>query len=193
MGISYLNNNPWNSWSREERLFCAVLFEYGRRDAHGFARWLIESASLDISTDGDWDLGYEVCLYRDYLWQLGGDSVVDRGLPRKRTFDLCLFGEASLVIIEAKVCQGFKSAQNEDFEADRERISQLDRLKHLQVAVVALASGIYLANAHKYSPKALAVFDGQVSWLQAAERFNEALFEQAEKLYKGERGQFINS
>lgn len=61
--------------------------------------------------DGDWDLGYEVCLYRDVLWQKGGLSAVGLELPPKRTFDLCLFGERALVVIEAKVC-GARTARN---------------------------------------------------------------------------------
>jgi hypothetical protein len=31
-------------------------------------------------------------------------------LPAKRTFDLCLFGERDIIVIEAKVCQAFGGA-----------------------------------------------------------------------------------
>ena len=126
MPISYLMNKPWTSWSREERLFCAVLYEHGRRDAAAFAHWLIDAAGLDLSPAGEWDLGYEVCLYRDFLWQKDGPSAANSALPFKRTFDLCLFGERAVVVIEAKVCQRFDSAQNADFERDSERIRTLE-------------------------------------------------------------------
>ena len=51
-------NKPWTSWSREERLFCAVLYVHGRRDPTAFARWLIDAAALAMSPAGDWDLGH---------------------------------------------------------------------------------------------------------------------------------------
>jgi hypothetical protein len=184
-------NKPWTSWSREERLFCAVLYEHGRRDPAAFARWLIDAAGLDLSPAGEWDLGYEVCLYRDFLWQKDGLTAAGSVLPYKRTFDLCLFGEAAVVVIEAKVCQRFDPVQNADFERDSERIRSLPGWQDLDVKLVALASARYLANAAKYSPAALSIFDGQVSWQQAAQHFGDPLLEQADAMYKGKPGALL--
>jgi hypothetical protein len=192
MPLPYLGKTPWTSWSREERLFCAVLWEHARRDAPSFAQWLISSAALDVDAAGDWDLGYEVCLYRDFLWQKGGDSAFGCELPQKRTFDLCLFGETAVMVIEAKVCQAFDAAQNADFARDAERIHTLEGMETLDVKLVALASTRYFANQPKYSPEALRVFDGHISWLDVAQRFEDPLLEQADRMYKAKPGELIN-
>lgn len=140
MEIPYLLNQPWAHWTRDERFFCAVLFEHARRDP-GFARWLVESSKLEIDSAGDWDLGYEVCLYRDFLWHRGESAAShEPPLPAKRAFDLCLFGQKSIVVIEAKVCEPFGSTQNEDFAKDRERIHSLPGFENVNVQIVALAS-----------------------------------------------------
>ena len=63
---------------------------------------------LKLSQDGDWDLGYEVCFYRDLSWPCQKTAHQD-GYAAKRTFDLCLFGEKAIIIIEAKVFQRFEA------------------------------------------------------------------------------------
>lgn len=191
MPLPYLKDKPWTSWSREERLFCAALWEHGRRDAASFAEWVIDAASLDLSPAGEWELGYEVCLYRDFLWQKDGETASDCDLSQKRTFDLCLFGEAAVVVIEAKVCERFKPLQCADFARDAERIHTLEGMEELNIRLVALASTRYFTNQPKYSPEALRVFDGQVSWLQAAQRFDDALLWQADRMYKSKPGALL--
>jgi hypothetical protein len=186
--IQYLMNQPWSSWSREERLFCAVLYEHGRRQPRDFAHWLIDASSLGVSAEGDWDIGYEVCLYRDFLWQKGDLAASRQEFPQKRTFDLCLFGQSSLIIVEAKVCERFDSAQNSSFSDDRLHIKRLLGVEDLSVKIVALASSKYFENAKKYSPHALDVFDGQVSWAHAAQAYNDPLLAQAELMYKAKPG-----
>ena len=99
-------------------------------------------AALPVEKSGNWDLGYEVCFYRDYLWQLGR-SPRDMRLPQGRTFDLCLFGTRTLIVIEAKVFQGFQPTQNKDFELNKQRVQSLPGLKDVKVYVVALASSKY--------------------------------------------------
>jgi len=184
MGISYLRDQPWSTWTREERYFCAVLFFQARQDPASFASWLIDAAGLDIDPAGEWDLGYEVCFYRDFLWQLGV-SAKQRGLPGKRTFDLCLFGERDLVVIEAKVCEAFGGAQNDDFAQDKARINSLEGLEEINVHVTALASSRYFANVAKFGrPETLTMFDGRITWAQVAERYSDELLRQADGMYK---------
>jgi len=148
MAIKYLNDHPWSDWSRDERFFCAVLFEHGRRDPAGFARWVNETAALGLSMAGGWDLGYEVCFYRDFLWQKGR-SARSEGYPEKRTFDLCAFGEQAIIILEAKVCEPFTSTQNEEFSADNKKVRELVGRQGLEVKTVALASSKYFDNFDK--------------------------------------------
>jgi hypothetical protein len=183
MGINYLRDQSWSTWTREERFFCAILFLHARQDPAGFAAWLVGSAGLPISPSGEWDLGYEVCFYRDYLWQLGA-SAKQAGLPAKRTFDLCLFGERD-IIIEAKVCEAFGGSQNDDFSQDRARIKSMAGLEDIGVHTVALASSRYFANAARFGrPGTLTMFDGRITWTQVAERYGDAALQQADGMYK---------
>jgi hypothetical protein len=191
MPISYLRNHPWSHWSREERLFCAVLFQHARRDAEDFAHWLISETALAIPSGGAWDLGFEVCFYRDYLWQLHRSARTERVSP-KRTFDLCLFGEESIIIIESKVSEPFDTGQNRYLGDDKDAIPRLIGLASLQVKTVALASSRYFSNAEKYGrPETLAVFDGKLTWLQVAQKYPDPILEQPEVMYKPERGQLL--
>ena len=184
MSISYLKNRPWSKWTRDERYFCSILYSQAASDVRGFASWLIDTAQLRLSKGGTWDLGYEVSFYRDYLWQLGLSAKAEKFSP-KRTFDLCLFGEEQLIIIEAKVFQPFSPKQNDEFKKDKEQIRKLPGLEHLQTAVVALASSRYFDNAEVYGrPETLSVFDGRVSWAQAAEKYPHPSLLRADKLYK---------
>ncbi len=184
MGNTYLRGRPWSSWTREERYFCAVLFCRARHEPAAFASWLIDAAGLSASCEGDWELGFEVCFYRDYLWQLG-QSARECGLPAKRTFDLCLFGERDLIVVEAKVCEAYGGAQNEDFALDRARINSLPGLEDVSVHLVALASSQYFsAAARRGRPGTLAMFDGRLSWSQVAGRYPDPVLQQADAMYR---------
>jgi hypothetical protein len=188
MGISYLRDQPWSAWTREERYFCAILFGHAAKEPEAFATWMVEAAGLELNPEGVWDLGYEVCFYRDYLWQLGL-SARQLGLPAKRTFDLCLFGERDLVVIEAKVCEPYGGAQNEDFARDKARIAGLPGLEGVNVQVVALASSQYFVNATRFGrPGTLAMFDGRISWQQVAARYDDPLLRRADGMYRPRAG-----
>lgn len=189
--IPYLRGLPWSNWTREERYFCSVLHSIASREPAGFANWLIDSAALCAEKGGDWDLGYEVCFYRDYLWQLKRQAR-NLGLSQKRTFDLCLFGNRDLIVIEAKVFQPFDAKQNKKFEQDRRLIRSLPGLENLTVHLVALASSKYFANAERYGrPETLEVFDGRVSWAQLAETYQHPLLHQADCVYKVQPGEML--
>jgi hypothetical protein len=191
MSVSYLKNQPWCRWSREERLFCAVLFEHARRDPTDFAKWLIAEASLQVESSDAWDVGFEVCFYRDYLWQRNRSARAE-GFPFKRTFDLCLFSERSIIIVEAKVCEPFDAEQNRDLAKDKELIQRLVDLDRLQVRTVALASSRYFANAKEYGwPDTLTAFDGKLTWEQVARKYPDDLLAQADIMYKSEPGQLL--
>ena len=191
MPVAYLKNQPWSRWSREERLFCAVLFEYARRDPTEFAHWLVAAASLQVESSDVWDVGFEVCFYRDYLWQTNRFARAE-GFPIKRTFDLCLFSERSIIIVEAKVCEPFDADQNRDLAKDKELIQRVVDLDGLQVRTVALASSSYFANAKEYGwPDTLTVFDGRITWEQVAKKYPDALLAQADIMYKAKPGHLL--
>lgn len=182
--MPYLHDRNWANWSREERFFCAVLFEYIRRDPSAFAKWVNEHASLGLDMEGDWEVGYEVAFYRDYLWSTE-KSARESHYPAKRTFDLCLFGRQSIVIIEAKVFEHFKGDQNKEFAKDKKRITGLPGFQSIDVRTVALASSKYFENADKYAkPETLKVFDGVIKWSDLFEFYGDKLFSRADLLYQ---------
>ncbi|MCZ7645684.1 MAG: hypothetical protein M5U26_10430 [Planctomycetota bacterium] len=193
MGIPYLKHRPWSSWTRDERFFCAVLYAHASKEPTAFARWLIDKANLKEVADSEWDLGVEVCFYRDYLWHQPGKSAGKVDLPAKRTFDLCLFGERDIIIVEAKVCEPYDLAQNEDFRSDKEeRINGIPGLEGIRVHLVALASSRYFANAKKFGrPETLTMFDGRVSWADVNGRYPDDLLAQADQMYSMRPGETL--
>lgn len=190
-GLKWLGGKSWSEVTRDERFFCAVLYESARRDPAGFAHWLIEVTSLNINPAGFWDVGYEVCFYRDFLHFMNR-SARQEAFPIKRTFDLCLFGDSSIIIIEAKVCEAFGAKQNEDFKKDSELIAKLPGLGNVGVFTVALASSKYFSNAKKYGlTETLDFFDGKISWAQVAEKYDDPRLKRTDSMYKLKPGQFF--
>ena len=191
MSISYLKGYPWSRWTREERYFCSVLYSHAISNPADFAAWLIESAELSADKAGEWDLGYEVCLYRDYLWQIG-ETARSKKLPQKRTFDLCLFGTQSLIVIEAKVSGLFNEKQLDDCKKDKVQIPSLPGFEQVKVYVVSLASSTYFENVKKYGNyERLSVFDGRLRWVEAAIKYSCPLLHMAERKYKPKPGEAI--
>ena len=188
MTTSYLRGRAWTSWSREERLFCAVLYEHARRNPSDFARWIGEETGIPTQKEDGWDLGFEVCFYRDYLWQLGRSARAEDYSP-KRTFDLCLFGEQSIVILEAKVFEAFQTTQLANFAEDAQALRDLLGQPDLQVWMVALASSTYFVNVEKYgSPDTLGIFHGRLTWQQIAARYPDPILGQVDYMYKLQPG-----
>ena len=177
MPISYLKGHSWSDLTREERYYCYILYSYARVDAAEFARWLNQKCGLSLDLRSEWDLGLEVCFYRDYLWHQERRVRETRFSP-KRTFDLCLFGENDIVIIETKVDQPFDREQNAAFAADRTAIPQLLESEKVRVSLIALASSKYLSSATH-----LDQFSGTLSWADVHQKYGDRLLKQADDLY----------
>lgn len=199
MGFSYLDNRFWRHITRDERFFCAELYFKIKGQEKEFIKWLKEKTEVNFLSDDDlnqhWEIGYEVCFYRDYIKVIGeknGNKQIKKSaglFPAKRTFDLCLFSEEKMIIIEAKAQQGFYSGQNNEFEKDKKFIEDLigDSCK---TYFVALVSSAYYENLKKHSrmgelPK---LFDGYFFWKNVAEYFdkddNDSIFIKADEGYK---------
>lgn len=120
MGLTYLSNYKWFQVTREERFFCAHL--YFLIQEHGvpqFLSYINQKHQKNLNESDYWEIGYEVCFYRD-LWNLKGKQT--ELFSPKRTFDLCLFSEKVIIIIEAKADQQFESDQLSNFEKDIEQV-----------------------------------------------------------------------
>lgn len=194
MGFSYLNDNSWENITREERLFCARLYEYIRKTPLKFVEFLNTKSAennkpLNLPVDCEWEAGFEVCFYRDLLKSVD-KSIKDTDYPDKRTFDLCLFSEKTIVIIEAKAQQGFKSDQVEEFEDDREKIKEL--LQQIKkevpdIKIIALASSIYFENFKKHGKIDIGFFDAKISWLDVYQFIGDKIFMRADEIYKDKK------
>lgn len=179
MGFQYLGGKNWAHVTREERFFCQRLYELVRTAPVEFAGYLSTRLELGLDIRGEWEIGYEVCFYRD-LWQLRGRE--GRLYSPKRTFDLCLFGETAIVIIEAKAALGFESAQNQVFHGDIAEVRRLTGLQNVQL--VGLCS-----SKHRLDSSSKATFAHKVvRWSDLAAKFaNDEILVRADAVYGEER------
>lgn len=176
MGFKYLDGKQWAEVTRDERFLCQRLYELVRTSsAREFATYLSEKCSLQLPPTGMWEIAYEVCFYRD-LWQLRNR----RGqlYSPKRTFDLCLFGESAIVIIEAKAAGGFDQDQNLSFVAD---IAQVRKETGLEaVHLIGLCS-----SRCPIDDKTADVFHGRViRWADLSARYgHDEILQRADDIY----------
>ncbi|KAB2852759.1 MAG: hypothetical protein PHY57_11150 [Ignavibacterium sp.] len=123
--FTYLRNNSWSQITREERYFCAELFFEIKKQPKQFIEFLNSRLEQNFNMYQYWEIGYEVCFYRDYLFSIGEPvrpTYKDVKYPQKRTFDLCLFSDTDVIIIEAKADQNFSESQLKLLKNDKETL-----------------------------------------------------------------------
>ncbi len=191
MPINYLNNKTWWQITREERFFCAHLFFLIWNDLRKFLEWFKAQHYAEMKLDKQWEIGYEVCFYRDYLFAKG-ESVKKIKKPQKRTFDLALFSDDELIIFEAKVYEDFDTKQVEVFKADADKIAELLD-KPIRIKIYALACKSYFdhSNAFKYwdkkdqnTPSKSKCFDDKITWKELADFYQDDILYRAEEVRK---------
>lgn len=177
MGLTYLGGKSWEEVTREERFYCARLFALIQRYGVGSFVALLNQGlgenALDVAAN--WEVAYEACLYRD-LWQLRGRS--GELYSPKRTFDLCLFSDNAIVVIEAKAQQGFDNAQLQDFIRDKQQIK-----KETGVSTVLLV-GI---GSNKYAlPQDMRIhFECYITWKALSAFFaGDSVLQRADDIYE---------
>ncbi|MDD5702227.1 MAG: hypothetical protein PHU23_09290 [Dehalococcoidales bacterium] len=188
MGLRYLNGKTWLQITREERLFCSYLYHDLIGKEKEFVDWLNSQAgqhALDLPTQDDWEIGYEVCFYRDFLRGIENRSVNNSGYSPKRTFDLCLFSDEHIIIIEAKVQQGFTRSQIEEFKKDRDNINLLVG-RPVKVSLIAIVSSQYLDNFNKYgkAKDLLSPFEKVITWKKIYQKYGRDLYIKADRTYE---------
>lgn len=187
MGLKYFNNNNWIYISREERLYCAHLYFQIRKDVPAFVEWLNEITTMNLPINCNWEIGYEVCLYRDYLYSQGTpirtiNKARQNPYPEKRTFDLCLFSEHNIVIIEAKVCEKFHGKQLNDMLSDVNLIKELLD-KELNIHTLLLVQSKYVESKNFLrTQKNRTAFPYAISWKEMDELYPSDVFERADEL-----------
>ncbi len=170
MKLSYFDNQSWSDITREERAFCAELEYHIRMNPDDFVALLKRESGLPDHLAGPWDTAFEACFYRDYLHSFR--SAEKRQYSPKRTFDLALFSEKAIIIIEAKAAEPFTADQARVFERDRTDIRSILG-PNVEVHLVALASQVYFDNYDAIGRgTALAPFAGcRISWQALARHY----------------------
>ena len=194
MGFDYLNGLNWKDVTRDERYFCAELYFEIKQDTLAFVKWLKENKVTPISDEemkAEWEIGFEVCFYRDYIIKYGDDtgekSIRNSKYSQKRTFDLCLFSPNRIIVIEAKAQQGFETTQNEEFRKDiSDMLTVLKKeANNFSVSVIALASSSYYTNVEKFGKGFPDIFAGKFSWKDIHDSYcRRTVFDYADKSYK---------
>ncbi len=192
MGFEYLNGKNWKDISRDERRFCAdLVFQLQlNRTQRAFVEWVIKKNELKINDFNDFEIDFEVCFYRDLIFNyefynkvnLEGKKKI-KGLL-KRTFDICIFLPNDIIIIEAKAAQGMTSAQMIEFKYDKLTIKAcISNLgfSDKKIHVIGLVSSEYSTNTIKKLNKDYKYFDGIVSW-QDIENEKLLKYKQPDKL-----------
>jgi hypothetical protein len=186
-----LDNESWTDITRDERFFCSHLYNAilnHERGVAGFVDLINGKCNLGLLVTDNWELGYEVCFYRDLAYRF--PERYERLSP-KRTFDLCLLSDKCIVIIEAKAFQGFDLAQVKDFDNDRGKIKQLGLEGVENIYLIALASSRYnLTNS-----KTCEYFDGNLTWKYLSETYDNGsaspLLNYADGLIKRSSGESV--
>lgn len=197
-GWSYLDYRRWASISREERYFCAHLYALAYQNPRRLvqainARALHASARQrwePLSEMDDWELGFEVCLFRDLRHQKLLRGPV-QAVSLKRTFDLCLFSERRIVVIEAKAQQGFENdrVQLDAFAKDLERAAVALRnvdasVPSVQLNLLLLASANAIDKLHGKIPNV----HFTMTWRDLFSTYQDGVLRRAEEIYNDGAG-----
>ena len=181
MGFNYLKDQSWAEVTRDERFFCAHLYRLAQNNGiEDFVGFLKDKLNLDLDPKANWELGYEVCFFRDFCLKFG----CEKDYSKKRTFDLCLFSDDTIVIIEAKAQQGFDTKQLKQFKQDVEHIydmkdKELQGIKH--VYICALISNIY----HPKEDTKKVFNDNILKWDDIAKHYNDdSILQRANDIYR---------
>jgi len=183
MSFSYLKDKPWSQITREERYFCSHLYHFLIGKEKEFISWLNEILKTQFLDDQEWEISYEVCFYRDFYKEFPNTEKPLKNL-RKRTFDLVLFSESDIIIIEAKVQQPFKKEQIKELKNDVKNLLKLLEAHDVNIAPLLLCSQKYLNNLKKYGDSQLLKGLKTITWNDLFVKYDKEIFSVAEDKYK---------
>ncbi len=176
MGFSYFGGKRWADITREERFFCQHLFTLLKEDSENrLLSHINEQSGTSFRLDVEWEPAFEVCLYRDLNHARGNRN---HDYSRKRTFDLCMFSENAIVILEAKAQQSFEVSQVENFCTDRKHVKEITRVKCVWLGGLA-------SSAYEPTDLVTRALDGRLVTWQALSRIfeNDKVLARADELY----------
>jgi hypothetical protein len=185
IGWSYLGGKLWSEVSRDERFFCQRAFTLADADPSRFVDLVERRCEIGLDKNARWEIGFEVCFFRDMRILLGKAWKPDFYYSPKRTFDLCLFSEHHVIIIEAKAQQGFESDQEQlsAFREDAERVRAIPG-ESAKVSVVALAASSYLTDSRKQKLR-MQFGCASLTWLELAQEYGmDTVLLRADRAYE---------
>jgi len=176
--ISYLQNKTWNEEiSRTEALFCAELF-FLLKEKDNLLKFI---KNFQIK-QGNYDVGYEVSFYRDILKVKEFADKIKGKYSLHRTFDLTLFSENDIYIIEAKAHDGFNNEQLDNFIKDKKDIlkilEEINSKTKIEIHLLALISSNYRLKIETKNK-----FDSIITWKEVYELFGNEMFNRADEIY----------
>lgn len=185
--LKYFGSKSWADITREERYFCSHLYHSVLGKEKEFVRWLSKTAQIEIDSQKDWEISFEVCFYRDFI-KSNGKTIKKynednkKEYPQKRTFDICLFSKDEIIIIEAKAQQGFTIPQMKEIQQDADLVEGLTKDFGMKknCRVILLHSSLY----HPTDKRILKF--PRFTWLDfcAFQNENNEVFMRADNLYK---------
>jgi len=180
MPLKYLKNNSWSQVTREERYFCSHLYHHIKNKEKPFVKWLNQKCKTNFPVNNNWEIAFEVCFYRDY--HKLHKTKLNKTL-RKRTFDLCLFSDNHIIIIEAKVQQGFKGEQLNSFISDEKEIKKLPKMHKVKISKVLLYSSKYNFDINKFKLNDKNLNFYEITWNDLYIKYKYPIFNEADKKY----------
>lgn len=186
MGFKYLAEKTWSQVTREERYFCSHLYHFLIGKEKEFVAWLNKTTGTNYNSNPEWEISFEVCFYRDYYKEFPKTKKPSKDL-RKRTFDLVLFSDTDIIIIEAKVQQPFKEKQIKELRFDLDYVKELLDNQDVTVSGLLLASSKFYKNLkvkHRNKDRTFISGLNQISWAQLFEKYKLNFLDEAEKRYK---------
>jgi len=190
--FSYLGDQSWLQITREERFYCSHLYHSILGKEKEFVKWLNTKTELSLDERTDWEISFEVCFYRDFL-KSKGKTIIDynrkhqTSFSQKRTFDLCLFSNRRILIIEAKVQQGFTIKQIDEIKEDKKMVVEILKLNPYKKGYLNPKVDVLLLYSERYRPRNKKITEFQhITWdqLHKSDFEKEIVFEQANSKYK---------
>ena len=186
MGFKYLSDKKWAQITREERYFCSHLYHFLIGKEKEFVDWLNETIVTDFNSDQVWEISFEVCFYRDFYKAFRKKEKPAKDL-RKRTFDLVLFSESEIIIIEAKVQQPFKEKQINDLRNDIKNLTELLINDNVRITPLLLGADKFFKNLEAKHGKDVPTFITgikYISWSCLHQKYHQQFLQYAEEKYK---------
>jgi len=172
--ISYFQNKTWNEEiSRTETLFCTELFSL-LKEKDNLSKF-IKTFKLK---HGDYDVGYEAFFYRD----LSKEYNIKWEKFLHRAFDLALFSENDIYIIEAKAHDGFNNKQLGSFKEDKKLVLEILRKVNSKIKVDVHLLALISSN-YDPKPETRNKFEKIITWKEVYELYGIEIFNRADKIH----------